>query len=68
VRNYIFSEPKGDEEDYQMVINMEVTGSWVKVKSRQPELGNINSAAVFEVHWKISMIFLMPFYFSHSIN
>ncbi|SHK68634.1 hypothetical protein [Epilithonimonas mollis] len=30
IRDYIFPEPKGDEEDYQLAINMEIVSGWVE--------------------------------------
>lgn len=30
IRDYIFPEPKGDEEDYHLAINMEIVSGWVE--------------------------------------
>ncbi|MET3535397.1 hypothetical protein [Chryseobacterium limigenitum] len=30
IRDYIFPEPKGDEEDYRLAINMEIVSGWVE--------------------------------------
>ncbi|MDV3837645.1 hypothetical protein CMU32_12265 [Elizabethkingia anophelis] len=30
IRDYIFPEPKGDDEDYQLAINMEIVTGWVE--------------------------------------
>lgn len=30
IKDYIFPEPKNDEENYQLIINMEVISKWVE--------------------------------------